>query len=161
MTTFVKNESDFLSKLSVNSYSIERQDGSLLGWDVPLLWKMTENEKPIQRSLSEFSDIIKRWIKYGGTENDKGQFIVPFDINHFERIRSADLDYPILTITDPLVHHNLRVADGMHRLMKCYLANITTIRTVNIKHMPPPTIAMLKDNKPQTVKIKSRLSNGW
>lgn len=74
----------------------------------------------------------------------EGEIIVPFDISHFERIRNASLTYPILQITDKQFNTRVRVADGMHRLMKCYLSNVELIRVVEISKMPEPDVIYRK-----------------
>ena len=161
MTYIAKTEDEFLSKLTDNTYSIEKSDGSQLAWDVPTLWRIANTLKPQVKPLKDFTDIITRWINYGGKRDANGRIIVPFDIEHFERIREADLGYPIITISDPFIHYNLRVADGMHRLMKCYLSNIDEIKTVCITKMPPPIVALLPDKKPSANKLAVSPSGMW
>lgn len=60
------------------------------------------------------------------------QFLWPHNADtHFERIKLADLQYPILM-------HQDRVIDGMHRIVKAYLLGIKQLPTRHLKCMPGP-----------------------
>lgn len=51
---------------------------------------------------------------------------------HFKLVNQADLSYPIILCADG------RVMDGMHRVVKAYLNNLTQIQAVRFIQTPPP-----------------------
>ena len=143
MALLVTSEQQFLKLLGPNHYSFIDGNGGM-AWDVTDLWRLTKDFPKQKKPLADFNDIIVRWMNFGGKRNDKDEMIVPFNVAHFERIRNAELSYPILVIKDKKIHPNIRVADGMHRLMKSYLSNASTILTVEINQMPEPDIIYRK-----------------
>lgn len=52
--------------------------------------------------------------------------------DHMAQVQAADLAYPILLCADG------RVMDGMHRVVKAYLAKHTTIAARQLALTPPP-----------------------
>ena len=144
MALLVTNENEFNKHLREYHYSIQDERGNLMAWEVPKLWELTKGFQHKKVELQTYQDLITKWMNFGGKKNDRGQMIVPFDVSHFERIRNARLEFPILVINDKTIHRNYRVADGMHRLMKCYLANIPNILIVEITKMPEPDMVCKK-----------------
>ncbi len=52
--------------------------------------------------------------------------------DHMAQVQAADLSYPILLCAEG------RVMDGMHRVVKAYLANHVTIAARQLRVTPPP-----------------------
>lgn len=49
-----------------------------------------------------------------------------------KRILNADLNYPIV------INAEGNIMDGMHRLLKCYVFGVPSIKAVRFKDNPPP-----------------------
>lgn len=52
--------------------------------------------------------------------------------NHFKRVQSANLDYPVI-----LDDHGY-IADGWHRIVKALVDGKSTIKAIRIQEMPQP-----------------------
>lgn len=51
---------------------------------------------------------------------------------HFKLVNAADLSYPIILCAEG------RVMDGMHRIVKAYLQNLTEIQAIQFEQTPSP-----------------------
>lgn len=138
----VKTMKEFDALLTAHSYSREYEDGHFAGWDVKRLWKLADKERIVTVSLSQFQNIIDKWMSFESTVQPDGRETVVFDIDHFLRIRNANLRFPILVEAD-----GSHVMDGMHRLMKCYLGNIDTIRAIQFAITPEPDVVYYPKNQ--------------
>lgn len=115
-----------------HTFEYEDDSGRVRTWDVYRLWKLAKTLPVEERLLSDFQDKVDLWLRY--TANKKGnKTIVYLDVDHFYRIREADLNYPII-----LNSTGSFIMDGMHRLMKAWLSGAKTIKVVQFKEDPPP-----------------------
>lgn len=142
MAKTVKTMREFDALLTASSYSRQFEDGHYAGWHTKRLWRLAEAERVITPKLSQFQSIVDKWMNFNSTVEPDGRVVVPFDVDHFLRIRNAQLKYPILVESN-----GQWVMDGMHRLMKCYLANIDTIRAVQFAVTPEPDVVYYPKNE--------------
>ena len=52
--------------------------------------------------------------------------------NHFKRVQSANLDYPVI------IDDHGYIADGWHRIVKALVDGKSTIKAIRIQEMPQP-----------------------
>ena len=107
--------------------SIVSNDGrSGAVWDVRDLWKATEGLEVILIPISDFIPILRT------VEDD-------FNQSDYERVKEADLSYPIIVSRVPNSDVPL-IIDGYHRLVKAYKKpNTFFIRAVYLDVLPLPT----------------------
>jgi hypothetical protein len=98
-------------------------------WAVEDLWKAAEGlpikDVKVSSLLSFLDDSV--W------SNDAGDSVSPIDTmdpEHWDRINSADLSYPII------FGYGGCLMDGFHRLMKAWLLDHDTIKTVTLVKLP-------------------------
>lgn len=142
MTKTVKTMREFRAALGDHSYSRHFEDGHFAGWDTKRLWRLADAERVIVAKTAQFQPTIDKWMDFESTTHPDGRVTVEFDVNHFLRIRNAQLKYPIIVEAD-----GVWVMDGMHRLMKCYLGNIDTIRVVQFAVTPEPDFVYYPKNE--------------
>ncbi len=132
MTHFCKSEDELNALLAEHSYSTETIAG-IDAWDVRKLWTAAEY-LPVQVApVDKFNVAVQKWINFETEVAPDGRRIAQFDVDHFRRIKEANLAYPIILSATG------NIMDGMHRLMKCYLTG-ADVAFVQFEQTPPPEL---------------------
>ncbi|HEX2619538.1 MAG TPA: hypothetical protein VHL11_05305 [Phototrophicaceae bacterium] len=107
---------------------LKGDDENLYYWRASTLWKLAET-MPVEHVPLESFD----W------NNENFQFDIPHtpmfwrDIgDQAKKILAADLQYPIILDAEG------NVMDGMHRILKCYIFGVPTIKAVRFVTNPLP-----------------------
>lgn len=126
------------------------RDGNLHTWWVEELWQASDRLPVQAMGISKFEPYVDKWLNHKGpvarfkeSTGDKRLTVATFvrcriegwferGGNHLERVRNADLEYPILFTPE------WQLIDGYHRFVKAYLSGETMVRFKQFKHMPPP-----------------------
>ncbi len=132
MTRICQTEDELNALLSEHSYSTETETG-IEAWDVFALWAAAKSLKPQLVPCSKFDLAIQKWINFETEVAPDGRRIAQFDVDHFRRIKEADLTYPII------LSANGNIMDGMHRLIKCYLTG-QPVQFVQFTITPEPML---------------------
>lgn len=111
-------------ELSENNYdkhvvSSFNEDGTVDGWDVPTMWKLTSGIPTTQLSVDELFEEIEDIVSH-------------YDKDDIVKIDKADLNYPII------YNQQIGVVDGIHRIAKAKKLNQSMIHAVVLNEMPPP-----------------------
>lgn len=106
-----------------HTFSYEH-NGSEVTWDVRDIWRAT---KTLPITKIQVKDLKKDYDKVAKEYTDED----------YERIKEADLTYPII-ISKPVGDSKQLIVDGYHRIGKCLEENIPTIKARYIKKMPRP-----------------------
>lgn len=132
MTHFCKSEDELNALLAEHSYSTETIAG-IDAWDVRKLWTAAES-LPVQVApVDKFNVAVQKWINFETEVAPDGRRIAQFDVDHFRRIKEADLSYPIILSATG------HIMDGMHRLIKCYLTG-QPVQFVQFTITPEPML---------------------
>ena len=94
------------------------------------LWKLTENFPIEELHINTFDSIIKDWLTSEVDVTYTDKTVVKLNYDHFERIRNANLLYPIILGEDG------RVLDGMHRVLKVWFSGKNVINAVRFERDP-------------------------
>lgn len=126
------------------------RDGNLHTWYVEDLWRAGDRLPVQAMALSKFEPYVDHWLndkgpkqRYKDATGEKRLTVATFvrcriegwferGGNHLERVRNADLDFPILFTPE------WQLIDGYHRFVKAYLSGESVIRFKQFKQMPKP-----------------------
>jgi len=98
-------------------------------WDVVDLWKAASDYAPVEMPLSEIADLDCLLDSHCWAD---GPLSVREILEHGDRVRDADLSYPIILTPRGCI------ADGCHRLVKALREGRRTILAVRLDLMPDP-----------------------
>ena len=98
-------------------------------WQVSDLWDAAEGVEPVELPLSDVADIDQLLDSHCWSA---GAMTVREILEHGDRVRDADLSYPIILTPDG------SIGDGCHRLVKALREGRTTIRAIRLTAMPEP-----------------------
>lgn len=108
-----------------NDYPLHEQTYTRNGQSVNIqqLVNKVGNKKPIRIPVGKFIHYLDNDLWFGGEEVTVNEFIT-----HYNRIKAADLSYPIL------VHQATpdEVIDGLHRLVKAITEGHTYIMAIEV-----------------------------
>lgn len=92
-------------------------------FDIITLWEITKNNPLIQLNIEDLVPCLDDWVWKCGTPSQVWKKEVLDDENHIDRIKNADLQYPVLIsenfdIDDESrgLHSKYDCLDGLHRL---------------------------------------------
>jgi hypothetical protein len=107
---------------------VESDADNLYYWKASTLWKLAETMTVEDVPLSSFD-----WTNSNFQCNSLSDPPLWKDIgDHARKIINADLQYPIIISADG------DIMDGMHRVLKCYMFDVPTIKAVRFTETPPP-----------------------
>lgn len=120
-----------MSKWPEHGY-VESDGKNYYYWKASRLWKLSEL-MPVEDVLLDSFDWTNDNFQCGSLSNpplwrDIGE--------HSKRILAADLQYPIV------INAEGDVMDGMHRILKCYVFGLPTVRAVRFKENPAPDMVI-------------------
>lgn len=121
---------------------IEGDDHNLYYWKARTLWEQSAS-LPVEHVPLESFD----WTNGNFQCNSLSNPPLWRDIgDQAKRIVAADLQYPIVISSEG------NIMDGMHRVLKCYVFGLPTVKAVRFKENPPPdmTVPVEKDEGTQT-----------
>lgn len=113
-------------------FECEDKNGNYLMWLVSDLWSASKSLPIKKLPIELFEQKIQQWINFT-TKQENDKTIAYLDVEHFQRIRNADIKYPII-----LNAEGSYVMDGMHRLLKVWLSGGTHIMVVQFVNDPRP-----------------------
>lgn len=97
-------------------------------WKARTLWKLSE-AMPVEHVALDSFD----WENDNFQCNSLSNPLLWRDIGEqTKRILATDLHYPIIIGEDG------NIMDGMHRVLKCYVFGLPTVKAVRFKKNPPP-----------------------
>lgn len=97
-------------------------------WKARTLWKLSE-AMPVEHIALDSFD----WENDNFQCNSLSNPPLWRDIGEqAKRILATDLQYPIIVGEDG------NIMDGMHRVLKCYVFGLPTVKAVRFKENPPP-----------------------
>lgn len=136
MTRICQTEDELNALLTEHSYSTETKTG-IEAWNVFALWAAAK-ALPVQIApVEQFNTAIQKWINFETEVAPGGRRIAQFDVDHFRRIKEADLSYPIILSASG------NIMDGMHRLIKCYLTG-QPVQFVKFIVTPEPMLRYIR-----------------
>src|SRR5688572_20947709 len=104
-------------------------------WKVKSLWKLSET-MPVEHVPLDSFDWTNGNFQCGSLSNPP----LWRDIgDHAKKIVAADLQYPII------IDEKGNVMDGMHRILKCYLFGLPTVKAVRFTTTPTPDLTIPAD----------------
>ena len=106
-----------------HTFSYEH-NGSEVTWDIRDIWRAT---KSLPAVSIQVKDLKKQYDKVAKD----------YEEDDYERIKEADLTYPII-ISKPVGDSKQLIVDGHHRIGKCLEEKIPSIKAKYIKKMPRP-----------------------
>ena len=107
---------------------IESDEKNYYYWKASTLWELSET-MPIELVRLDSFD----WENDNFQCNSLSDPPLWRDIgDHAKRIINADLNYPIVISAEG------HIMDGMHRLLKCHVFDVATIKAVRFAENPPP-----------------------
>lgn len=109
-------------------YHFREVGGRMHIWDVRKLLHRAETLPVIDIGLSDIRELDESY--WFDATNQPATCRAIGD--HIKLVQAADLAYPILLCADR------RVMDGMHRVVKAYVAGHTTITARQLPSTPPP-----------------------
>ena len=130
-----------------HTFEYEDSTGAVRTWDVHRLWKLAALIQPQQVPISRFKDKIDMWLRRDTRNFSSAKGIVSLYLDDFDRIRNADMKYPII-----LMSNGVFIMDGMHRLMKAWLSGASTVTVAQFKTDPEPDKVTGLPNSPASVK---------
>jgi len=98
-------------------------------WDVVDLWEAASHYTPTEIPLTEVADLDRLLDSHCWSD---GPLSVREILEHGDRVRDADLSYPIILTPKGCI------ADGCHRLVKALRTGQETILAVRLTSMPEP-----------------------
>lgn len=121
--------------LSFDGHGFVTGDGEhLYFWKAETLWRLSET-MPVEHvpldsfdwtnENFQFDNRLVLWREFG---------------DHARRILAADLQYPIVINADG------DIMDGMHRILKCYVFGLPTVKAVRFAVTPPPDMVVPVEN---------------
>ena len=115
---------------------VDGDDKNLYYWKASTLWKLSETMEVEDVSLDSFD-----WTNENFQCGNLSDPPLWRDIgNHTKQILAADLKYPIVISAEG------NVMDGMHRILKCYVFGLPTVKAVRFKVTPPPDMIIPHQN---------------
>lgn len=108
-------------------------DGKTYEWEVRRLWRLASRLPAKFVEIKTFQKQLDLWIGYNSYIDKNNVTVTPLPIEEFERIRKADLAYPIIVNAS-----GLYIMDGMHRLVKTWLSGGERIRVCQFTVDPEP-----------------------
>ena len=109
---------------TIDTYS----DGENI-WAVEDLWREAAKHTAVEMPLSEVADIDKLLDSHCWSY---GPMSVREILEHGDRVRDADLSYPIILVPGG------GIGDGCHRLVKALREDRATIPVIRLTSMPEP-----------------------
>jgi hypothetical protein len=107
---------------------IEGDEHNLYFWKVRTLWKLSESMPVEHVPLDSFD-----WTNQNFQCESLSTPPLWRDIgDHTKKIMAADLQYPIVISAEG------NIMDGMHRILKCYVFGLPTVKAVRFTVNPPP-----------------------
>lgn len=119
--------------MDIHTFEYEDDSGVTRTWDVHKLWKLASSIQPKHVPIANFKDKIDMWLRRDTKNFREEKGIVSLYLDDFDRIRNADLSYPIIVMANGVF-----IMDGMHRLMKSWLSGSSTVLVAQFKTDPPP-----------------------
>jgi hypothetical protein len=99
----------------------------LAAWDVDRLIELSANLPVAQVPLATFTELdTEYWFKDGQRPTVRSV------VEHVRLMQEADLSFPVILAADG------RVMDGMHRIAKALLLEVTTVDAVQFPVTPEP-----------------------
>ncbi len=109
-------------------YHFRVKDDVLLAWDVERLVELSRNLPVREIAVTDIAELDENhWYEY-----ERIKPTCKSIAEHGQLIQDADLSFPIILDADG------RVMDGMHRVCKAWLNNISHIRAVQFPETPDP-----------------------
>ena len=107
---------------------VESDEANYYYWKARTLWKLSET-MPVEHVPLESFD----WQNDNFECNSLNHPPLWRDIGEqTKQILAADLQYPIVISAEG------NIMDGMHRILKCYVFGLPTVKAVRFKENPPP-----------------------
>lgn len=107
---------------------LDGDDQNTFYWKASTLWKLAETMPVEHVPLTSFD-----WTNENFQCSSFSDPPLWRDIgDHTRRILAADLQFPII------LNAKGDVMDGMHRILKCYVFGLPTIKAVRFTETPPP-----------------------
>lgn len=97
-------------------------------WSTTRLWQLSETLPIKELPLAMFGDLMKESSWFGRFERPTLENF----IRHFQRVRDADLSFPIILSAETWL------MDGLHRIAKAKLEDHRTILAKQFPVNPPP-----------------------
>jgi hypothetical protein len=114
---------------------IEGDGENVYFWKCKTLWKLSETMPVEHVALDSFD-----WTNSNFQCNSLSNPPLWRDIgDHAKKIMAADLQYPII------ISSRGDVMDGMHRILKCYLFGLPTVKAVRFTTTPEPDLTIRAD----------------
>lgn len=111
---------------------LDSDDTHLYYWKARTLWALSETMPVEHVPLDSFD-----WTNQNFQCESLSKPPLWRDIgDHTKKILAADLQYPII------IGANGNVMDGMHRILKCYVFGLPTVKAVRFTTNPPPDQAV-------------------
>lgn len=104
-------------------------------WDIHHLVKLSQNLAIEKIALTEIKELDEAY--WYPDEYPTTRQIA----EHFKLVKACDLNYPIILCADG------RVMDGMHRVVKAYLQNLTEINAVKFLQTPIPDFINVNEDE--------------
>jgi hypothetical protein len=109
-----------------HTYSF-RKNGKRYIWKVKKLWELSQGLLPFSYQITSF-DKFDEDIWFCGYREPTINSV----LNHIERIRKANLEFPIILSEEGLV------MDGVHRILRARLEGLESIHAVQFVENPEP-----------------------
>ena len=122
-----------MRQVDTNTFEYEDSTGTTRTWDVHRLWKLSASIHPQRVSINRFKDKIDLWLRRDTPRFSESKGIVSLYLDDFDRIRNADMKYPII-----LMSNGVFIMDGMHRLMKAWLSGADSVLVAQFVTDPEP-----------------------
>jgi hypothetical protein len=101
-------------------------------WKLSTLWKLADT-MPVEHVPLESFDWTNENFQCDSFSNPP----LWRDIgDHTKRILAADLNYPIVISAEG------NIMDGMHRILKCYVFGLPSVKAVRFTETPPPDMTI-------------------
>lgn len=116
-------------------YHFRKVDDDTYIWDVHRLVELSQDFPSIEVPLANIQELNEAYW-FPNTHPTTQQII-----EHFKLIQEADLSYPIILCEAG------RVMDGMHRVAKAQLMNLSTIQAVQFQNTPEPDFININEDE--------------
>lgn len=116
-------------------YHFRKIDDDTYIWDVHRLVELSQDFPSIEVPLVNIQELNEAYW-FPDTHSTTQQII-----EHFQLIQTADLSYPIILCEAG------RVMDGMYRVAKAQLMNLSTIQAVQFQNTPEPDFININEDE--------------
>ncbi len=111
-----------------HTYSISKEERRYI-WSVKRLWELTQTFPTFKYQVSSF-DMFEKDIWFCGYKKPTIKSV----LNHMERIKQADLRFPIIISEEGLV------MDGVHRILRAHIDGLEWVNAVQFIKNPQPDL---------------------